>query len=344
MLLYHVNVAPRVTFDLSSQDAAVLNGQDPGSYTVSYYATQSDADQGVNALPTAYENVVNPQVIFARVDNDTLIVDAGGVAQDSSVCYATATVTLAVNPLPIIDLEDNYTLCVDTNGTEVLPRLEIDTGLSDAIYSFQWFNQAGDLVGISPSYSPTQGGSYSVEVSFTATACLDTKTFQVNESAPPALTAVVTTLAFANTHVIEATATGIGVYEFAIDQGPWQSSGTFVDVSGGLHQITARDLNGCGQTTVEVLVIDYPLFFTPNGDGYHDTWNITALSNQPNSKIYIFDRYGKLLKQIYPSGEGWDGTYIGADMPSNDYWFKVLYQEPTTLEIKEFKSHFTLKR
>ena len=334
----------RVIFDLSSQDAAVLNGQDPASYTVSYYATQADADQGVNTLSNAYENVANPQIIFARVDNDTLIVDPDGVAQDSSVCYATATVTLAVNALPIIDLEDSYTLCVDTNGTEVLPALEIDTGLSDAIYSFQWFNQSGDLVGISPSYSPTQGGNYSVEVSFTATACSDSKTFQVNESAPPVLNAVVTTLAFANTHVIEATATGIGVYEFAIDQGPWQSSGTFVEVSGGIHRITARDLNGCGQTTVEVLVIDYPLFFTPNGDGYHDTWNITALSNQPNSKIYIFDRYGKLLKQIYPSGEGWDGTYIGTEMPSNDYWFKVLYQEPTTLEIKEFKSHFTLKR
>ena len=85
-------------------------------------------------------------------------------------------------------------------------------------------------------------------------------------------------------------------------------------------------------------------FFTPNGDAYHPTWNIIGLSNQPGAKIYIFDRYGKLLKQISPAGPGWDGTFNGSPMPSQDYWFRVEYVDPFDGTPKEFINHFTLKR
>ncbi|MFK7831824.1 MAG: T9SS type B sorting domain-containing protein [Winogradskyella sp.] len=58
----------------------------------------------------------------------------------------------------------------------------------------------------------------------------------------------------------------------------------------------------------------------------------------------MFDRYGKLLKQLSPTGTGWDGTFNGSMMPTSDYWFTVEYTEPGTTEPKEFRAHFTLKR
>ena len=90
--------------------------------------------------------------------------------------------------------------------------------------------------------------------------------------------------------------------------------------------------------------MDYPRYFTPNGDGYHDTWNIPALSVQLGSRILIFDRYGKLLKQISPAGDGWDGTYNGQKMPTTDYWFLLEYNDLTTGEPKQLRAHFSLKR
>ncbi|MBC8644154.1 T9SS type B sorting domain-containing protein [Flavobacterium lindanitolerans] len=72
------------------------------------------------------------------------------------------------------------------------------------------------------------------------------------------------------------------------------------------------------------------------------TRNIIGLADQPEASIYIFDRYGKLLKQISPAGNGWDGTMNGSPLPSTDYWFKVLYKENNA--SKEFKAHFSLKR
>ncbi|MDB2426618.1 T9SS type B sorting domain-containing protein [Flavobacteriaceae bacterium] len=336
-----------VEFDLSVQDAFVLDGQDPLNYTVSYYASQSDADQGINALPMLYQNTVNPQVIIARVDNDIEVLDDTGALVDSSICYATALLTLNVDPLPIVLIDMDYILCVDTNGTEVLSPLEIETGLSSEDYTFIWSDATGVVVGTGSSYAPSQGGTYSLEV-FDATlqtqCAAPVEVFTVIESTPPILTAQVTTAAFASTHVIEALATGQGVYEYSLDQGPWGDSGVFVDVTPGEHVVTARDLNGCGETQVVVYVIDYPLYFTPNGDGYNDTWNIVGVANQNNAKILIFDRFGKLLKQISPSGEGWDGTYNGAQLPSSDYWFTLDYTDPTTGNPQVLRAHFALKR
>ncbi|MEM7185867.1 MAG: T9SS type B sorting domain-containing protein, partial [Bacteroidota bacterium] len=144
-------------------------------------------------------------------------------------------------------------------------------------------------------------------------------------------------------HIIEATATGPGTYIFQLDDGPFQDSGTFNGVEPGNHIVTIKDANGCGSVSIELGIIDYPRFMTPNQDGFNDTWNIIGIANgDPSAKIYIFDKFGKLLKQLSPQGTGWDGTYNGNPLPSSDYWFRVEYKENDTQ--KEFRGHFTLKR
>ena len=83
----------------------------------------------------------------------------------------------------------------------------------------------------------------------------------------------------------------------------------------------------------------HPLYFTPNGDGYNDYWKIKFSENEPNLTVKIFDRHGKFLKQLGTNSIGWDGKYLGKDMPSSDYWFVV-----TRENGKEHKGHFSLKR
>ncbi|WP_321262321.1 T9SS type B sorting domain-containing protein, partial [Psychroserpens sp.] len=280
-----------------------------------------------------------------RVDNDTP--DALGM--DASICYAVAPLTLQVNPLPVFDLEESYILCVDTNGSEVIDPPVLDTGLSTPQYAFTWFLNGTEIPGATEgSYMPTEGGTYTVtvmDVTFSPnTMCESSVSTEVIESSPPTVIAAVVSLDFADVHVIEVTVEGPGVYEYSLDGGPWQDENIFTDVSLGEHEVTARDKNGCGEASDQVTVMDYPKFFTPNGDGYNDTWNISAIDEQPNAVIYIFDRYGKLLKQLSPTGAGWNGTYNGTPMPTSDYWFIVEYNERSTGERKEFKAHFTLKR
>jgi gliding motility-associated-like protein len=107
--------------------------------------------------------------------------------------------------------------------------------------------------------------------------------------------------------------------------------------------VYVRDIQGCGLlNSTDLIAITYPNFFTPNGDGYNDTWNISNLDSSFNAKIFIYDRYGKLIKQLNPNDEGWDGTFTGEMLPSTDYWFKIEYIE-NGIE-KEFRSHFSLIR
>ena len=335
-----------VQFDLSTRDAEVLDGQDPGAFTVSYYLTQGDAELGANALPPLYENVSNPQTLWARVDND-------GTAEN--FCYAVASLELVVLPLPAFDLAEAYVICEGTNGSEVLAPAVLDTGLDASLYVFEWSLDGTVIAGATgSSYVPAVGGSYGVTVTDPLTQCSSSDVAEVEVSSPPSLVAEVVTAAFSGVNVVEAVATGTGVsaFEYSLDDGPWQESGTFTGVPLGEHVVSARDINGCGVATATVTVLDYPEYFTPNGDGYHDTWNIYGLGSQASAKIYIFDRYGKLLKQLSPSGTGWDGTYNGSPMPTDDYWFTVEYAELSSTNpadavntsIKQFKAHFTLKR
>jgi len=94
------------------------------------------------------------------------------------------------------------------------------------------------------------------------------------------------------------------------------------------------------ETQVE-FIVDYPRYFTPNGDSVHDTWIIVGNANVLINEILIFDRYGKLLKSLR-SGQAWDGTYNGQLLPSNEYWFKLSYIEENI--NKEFTSNFSLIR
>lgn len=80
-----------------------------------------------------------------------------------------------------------------------------------------------------------------------------------------------------------------------------------------------------------------PKFFTPNGDGYNDTWEITGLENESYT-INIFDRYGKLLKTLGKNAS-WDGNLNGKPLPSSDYWFQLILENKMTQ-----KGHFSLKR
>ena len=86
-----------------------------------------------------------------------------------------------------------------------------------------------------------------------------------------------------------------------------------------------------------------PQFVTPNEDNYHDTWNVEILNSEVSIEyVYIYDRYGKLVKQVVPGGIGWDGTLNNNPLPSSSYWYQFVYTFRGN-EVQE-KGYFALKR
>jgi gliding motility-associated-like protein len=101
-----------------------------------------------------------------------------------------------------------------------------------------------------------------------------------------------------------------------------------------------KDKNGCNPAAMQqIYVLDYPKFFTPNGDGINDIWYIKKMDQQSNATITIFDRYGKLLYYFKANQQGWDGTFNQNALLSSDYWFVLNLENG-----RKIKGHFSLKR
>jgi gliding motility-associated-like protein len=256
---------------------------------------------------------------------------------------ATASATITVNPKPIVTLPQDGYICVDDagnpNGTYILT-----THLSTATNSFLWSNLTGIIAGQSgSSYTAIAPGTYSVTTTNNSTGCTSLPaTATISTFLPPIQVMASVTSYFSDIQSVTITVLPIGDYEYKLDFNSFQNSNEFTNLTMGTHEIWVRDKFGCGIKKIVVQIINYPNYFTPNGDSYHDTWNITELKNQPNSYINIFDRYGKLIKQIKPSGPGWDGNYNGNPLPATDYWFTVYYVEQNKTE--NLSSHFSLLR
>jgi len=331
-------------FDLSVLDEEILGGQDPAIYQVTYHETLENATEGIDPLPISYTNIINPQEIYATVTNTT------------SGCNDTVVVILNVVQLPFIELPETFRLCVDENGNpieeaegeESPPTFGID--LDENLFVFEWTLDGAVLEGeIGNTITAVAGGVYEVTATEISSLCSATASTTVTLSAPPInFSARLVDGAFSGNTTVEVLTEGIGTYEYSIEGPdgqvtPFQESNIFENVQAGSNLITIRDINGCGEVTFKFGVIDYDRFMTPNGDGFNDTWMIDAIASfDLTANIYIFDRYGKLLKQLSPLSEGWDGIYNGVPMPSSDYWFLIEYTEDDVR--KQFRNHFTLKR
>ncbi|WP_346882124.1 T9SS type B sorting domain-containing protein [uncultured Algibacter sp.] len=277
----------------------------------------------VSVLPLTSSNGImgmwSPAVIDNLVSGDYVF------TPNSGQCATILTLGIVVNE-PITPIFDELEpICIGQIPPELLP-ISDDGVLGTWSPSIINNNTSADY-----TFTPEPGQcATSTVLSMTINQpTLDSFVVEVGE--PFSGDRTVTVLAFAE-----------GDYDYQLDNGIPQEDNVFFNVEPGVHQVTVNDVNGCSQSvTKELIIVDYPKFFTPNGDSFNDRWNVLGL-DQPEAKIFIYDRYGKLLKQISAVSPGWDGTYNGNPLPSSDYWFTVDFLESN--ENKQFKAHFALKR
>ncbi|WP_264534661.1 choice-of-anchor L domain-containing protein [Flavobacterium sp. N1736] len=286
----------------------------PAGSIIQYYLNAADAVTGTNQALNVFKNTVAfTQTIYAKVVN-------------GPDCYAITPVTLVVNTFDPPNFEDETKyLC---KGGQI--DLAVDPGF--ASYVWNTGSNANHIIVITAS-------DYSVIVK-DANDCEKTKKFKVILSEPAVITGASIKDFSANENSVSLEYTGVGNYEFSLDGIIFQDQPLFTNVTPGIYNAIARDKNGCGlSNSYVVYVLDYPRFFTPNGDGYNDVWFIKNLDQLPDYTLYIFDRYGKLLKQMNQNNSGWNGIFNGQQLPSDDYWFNL-----TFIDGKIVKGHFSLKR
>ena len=372
-------VGPDIRYSLngiSFQPGPTFTNMVPGNYTVTIrngdgctasYSFTIDApppvtdpgtisgDANVCEGATIEFTATVPDGVWSVSDENRATIDQSGVltaltsgnvilyytVQDTGECPGVVQASVWVTGAPEPVLEDTV-LCQDPD-TQEYSSVSLNTGLSAADYSFVWYKdgvQLGDTEGYITAVEP---GEYSVEATSLLTGCTGTVTATVGVSSRATVEVVVgEDFAYSQSITVNVVG-GSGDYEYQLNAGGFQDSNVFNGIHEGEYLITTRDKNGCGITISTALALNYPRFFSPNGDGDHDTWFIEGLRGRPDMRVYIFDRYGKIVGYVGGNSQGWDGTLNGYLLPATDYWFTLDYISSNG-QHKEFKAHFSLLR
>jgi gliding motility-associated-like protein len=325
----------KLAFNTSTFETTILNGQI--GMTVKYF------DGNGNLLPSPLPNpfVTDSQNVKVIVENPI-----------NTTCFAEINIPFIVDPLPKINLNTNGNddeLVCSNNPTFFV---QLDAGIQDNSpinnYDYIWYKDGTPIGGNTYTLDVNAEGLYTVEVIIPnlnplLVSCSRTRTLKVTASDVAKIDSILIA-DMTDINTITVNVSGLGDYEFSLDEpsGYFQDSNFFNDVPAGIHVVYINDKNGCGLVSETIAVVGVPKFFTPNNDGYNDYWSVKGVnaSFNTNSIIYIFDRYGKLLKQWVPaSSDGWDGTFNGINLPSDDYWYTIKLEDG-----REAKGHFSLKR
>ena len=278
---------------------------------------------------------------------------------------ASQTITAVVSNAPCLDaiIDIDFVIHPNTNfsvddvvicdGTSELIELDIEAPTLN--FNYEWILPDLSVVSTTqPELMASQLGEYQVAVSNLNGSCMVFQSFEVFESEPPSITLDNITIVEGtsnNSIVVDEGALGSSNYEFElVDENgnlvaAYQDSGNFYQLTGGFYSLYVRDELQCAEVVISVPVLYIPNFFTPNNDGYNDTWGIKGVisGNYIFSKISIFDRYGKLLKNMTINSNFWNGIYNGARLPTNDYWYAIeLKKSDGSVFVKQ--GHFTLRR
>ena len=314
-------------FDTSTIQSAILGGQ--SGMDVVY----TSADGSVLPTPLPNPFVSYTQTITATVSNPLNL-----------NCYASVELDFVVNPLPQFEVDEDRVACTNLVQSIVLETYNAQSN----DYSYRWTNSAGEEIGVQAQIVVAVPDDYTVIATSNLGCSSLPRVVHVSESTLPT-TSLDDIDIVENTNNNSITINNVESkgYDFALDDefGSYQDEPYFNNVLAGVHTVYVRSKEGCGIAEIELFILGFPKFFTPNDDGYNDTWQILGLSYDYTnaSKVSIYDRYGKLLKQINAKENSWNGLFRGAKLPASDYWY-VAELVKTNGDVKIYKGHFSLVR
>jgi hypothetical protein len=265
------------TVDLSSYAAKVISS--PSGYYFTYYNSLSGAEKETASDKitnfSSYKLALGENKIYVRINSNT-------------PCYAVVELKLILFSKPVINIQDIVPICENKEIT-----VNAGAGFDD----YSW--SSGEK---SSAIKIATAGNYEVTVTqkHGKIDCSTTKKFKVVLSNRATITTIDTKdwTDNENTIVVNIASSSVGDYEYSIDGLNYQTSNQFTGLFSGKYSVEVRDKNGCGTDIEEVYLLMFPRYFTPNGDGYNDTWKIKFSDIEVGLIVQIFDRYGKLIKNL----------------------------------------------
>lgn len=263
----------------------------------------------------------------------------------SANCAVETSFELNLNSIPVIDPKNNITQCGSIN----LPLITGSNLTGNEAY-YTEPNGLGDLFLDGDTITYTDFENYPItlylydEVPTETNDCLDEITIEITvyNATEFNLTEENLDINDIGTIIINMNDDTIN-YEYSIDDSEFQTNNIFLEIPEGIHTLTVQDENECVIQSItfenRIIYAIIPNFFSPNGDGVNDLWEVVDNLNVMEI-ITIFDRYGKVITQILPNSTGWNGYYNGKQILETDYWYVI----DLTSGKQPIRGHFSLKK
>lgn len=264
-------------------------------------------------------------------------------------CGGKATVTIYGDDAPSIEMTD-INLCYGESTT-----LQAYGGDS---YTWSPSTYLSNVNIANPTVTQPQDDiTYTVKVE--KGVCSEEFSVKVNVNTLPVINTIdVKTLENGERDITVNVSEGESPYTYSLDDKDYDVLEEILKrVSIGWNKLYVLDANKCGSSKmfeIEPIEIIPDKYFSPNGDGVNDLWEIKNLEVYSSYIVEIFTRHGKriFIQRVGSFNidgvddglgsyfSGWKGEYNGKPMPSDDYWYLITVEDIR----KQYTGHFTLKR
>jgi gliding motility-associated-like protein len=296
-----------------------------------------------------YETSLNASDDASYVRNDNLFFDnlQGGESYVVFIRDASGCTTNVIIPIEIgVELAAGAEVDYGCDG--IFPfsttriEMEDDSVLDEVLFALDPADPTDAITALADttrSWGDLPAGDHIVYI-YHENGCTNFVEFTIEAYEPLTLDAMQT-----GPNEITATATGgFGDYEFYFQGDSYGSTNVFYLNFDATVTIRVVDREGC-ETSIQFPfdftgMVDFPNFFTPDGDGMNDVWAPLNREFFPNIEVIIYDRYGRVVATLDQVTK-WDGTYDGKELPSGDYWYVVNANDN---EKQRYVGHFTLFR
>jgi len=274
------------------------------------YCFNSEAE----ALPAVSDNGISGSWYPGEINTGIQGVTSYVFTPDGNQCSEPYELVVTVYPYPEMELEDDIVICSGDSYSYLAP---------EGFDYYIWTDSFGNVLSETREIIFTEEGIYTLTVEINGIPCTLSRNIEVSFSTTPIITEIKSTES-----TLTVYATGNGPFEYSLDEIFWQSSNVFYNLEPGIYFVYVRDGKGCGSSARQGAIMGVPNFISPNGDGKNDTWKIRALAGFPNTRLQIFDRYGKMfIDRILDGDFEWDGRYNREPLPSGTYWYILILED-----------------
>jgi large repetitive protein len=280
---------------------ALCNGDANGSITI-------NANGGTGALNYSINNggTFQPSSTF----NNLAAGNYSIVVEDANGCQATFNVTVAEPPIIIVNLSgvnpvcgvDNGSITVNASGGTGTLLYSIDGGANQPAAIFNNLNAANHSVTV------TDGNNCTATASFTLGSA---PVLTINGNSTSA------TCGSSDGSVTTVAAGGTAAYQYSLNGGTSQLSGTFNNLAAGSYDITVTDANGC-TATVNLQVAGLPgptITSSPATDA--------NCNSEASGSITINTNGGTPAIQYSINGGAYQSSNIFNNLPAGSYTITV---------------------